>query len=604
LRYISARNKGGLLRTPTTVVNDGEQGPSQLSLLVMEDESAATIALPLFGVLTIGRGDVAEVRLSDPMVSRQHARLHLGHDGLLEVEDLGSANGTKVGEQRLDPNQRTAIKPGQPITIGATTLVVRHLPGQGKLRRAWPHAYFQARLEEECARAADTREPLAIVRLSVSGELEPAVVADVLAPALRRPDLLGHFAPGEYELLLPSTPPELAAAITQDLTGRLVARGAKVRTGMACLPRDGRQPDVLLALSSDRARPMGPAVRGESTAVIVDDPAMKKLYQMAERIALGMISVLINGETGAGKEVMAEAIHRLSPRAKARFLCLNCATLSETLLESELFGHVKGAFTGATETKAGLLESAPGGTVFLDEVGEMPLGIQARLLRALETREVTRVGALKPQPIDVRFIAATNRDLDKDCEAGRFRRDLYFRLKGVQLELPPLRARPSEILPLARTFAAQFSKDAGLSATAALSPQAEQALLRYAWPGNIRELRNVLERAVLVSGGAEIDVEHLPPELLAPATTTPASGSAIADAAPREVTEPEPTIETLKPVDGPDGARESERERIIRALADHAGNQTRAARQLGISRSGLVAKLEIYQIPRPRKPVA
>jgi DNA-binding NtrC family response regulator len=593
------------LRTPTTVVSeDAEQKPSALSLLVMEEEATTAVTLPSFGVLTIGRGDGAEVRLAGPLVSRQHARLHLGTDGAIEVEDLGSANGTKLCEERLAANQRITLKPGEAITIGAATLVVRHLPGQGKLRRAWPHAYFVARLDEECERAQVSREPLAIVRIHVDGELDPATVADVLAPGLRPADVLGLYAPAEYELLLPNTPPELAEQIALDMTGRLFTRGAKARTGRACHPRDGRTPDVLLALASDRVRPMGPAVRGESSPVVVEDEAMRGLYQMAQRIAPGTISVLITGETGAGKEVMAEAIHRLSPRARARFLCLNCATLSETLLESELFGHVKGAFTGATETKAGLLESAPGGTVFLDEVGEIPLGMQARLLRVLEMKEVTRLGAVKASPIDVRFIAATNRDLEKECDAGRFRRDLYYRLKGVALELPPLRERPSEILPLARAFSAQFSKDLGRAAPAELSADVEKALLRHPWQGNIRELRNAIERGVLLSGGGQLELEHLPPDVLepAPATTEPPPDGVAAAPAPPE---PAPAIETLKPP-ASNGAIESERDRIVRVLAENAGNQTRTAKQLGISRSGLVAKLEIYQIPRPRprKPTA
>jgi DNA-binding NtrC family response regulator len=569
----------------------------------MEDEATTTVTLPSFGALTIGRGDGAEVRLSGPLVSRQHARLHVGADGALEVEDLGSANGTKLRGERLAANQRMAITPGEAITIGAATLIVRHLPGQGKLRRAWPHAYFVARLDEECERVQASPEPLAVVRVHVTGDLDPATVADVLAPGLRPADVLGLYAPGEYELLLPNTPPELAAAIALDMTGRLFARGAKTRAEMACHPRDGRTPDVLLALASDRVRPMGPAVRGESSPVVVEDQAMRALHQMAQRIAPGMISVLIAGETGVGKEVMAKTIHRLSPRARADFLCLNCATLSETLLESELFGHVKGAFTGATEAKAGLLESAPGGTVFLDEVGEIPLGMQARLLRVLETREVTRLGAVKASPIDVRFISATNRDLEKECDAGRFRRDLYYRLKGTALELPPLRARPSEILPLARTFSEQFSKDLGRATPAALSADVEKALLRHAWRGNIRELRNVIERAVLLSNGGQIDVEHLPPELLEPAPAVTAEPPPSGVAAPPAVAEPAPTIETPK-APAANGASESERDRIVRVLAENAGNQTRTAKQLGISRSGLVAKLEIYQIPRPRKPAA
>ncbi len=323
--------------------------------------------------------------------------------------------------------------------------------------------------------------------------------------------------------------------------------------------------------------------------IVVRDPAMQSLHALLGRIAAGDISVLLLGETGVGKEVFAESVHRLSPRNKKPFLRLNCAALTETLLESELFGFEKGAFTGANNPKPGLLESARGGTVFLDEVGDLPLPIQAKLLRVIEDRKVLRLGGLTPRPIDVRFVAATNRDLEAEIEKGTFRRDLFFRLNGISLVIPPLRERAGEIADLARTFVKQASERGGRSAPL-IGPDAMAALERHAWPGNIRELRNMIDRAVLLCDG-EIRVEHLS----LPAARAPAS---VREAAPPKAA----------PVDAGDGRSKLrsevdafERQRIVEALEKCAGNQTRAAKLLGISRRTLTNRLNEYSIPRPLK---
>ena len=239
--------------------------------------------------------------------------------------------------------------------------------------------------------------------------------------------------------------------------------------------------------------------------------AMRRVHELAERAAAGTINVLIAGETGVGKELLAETVHRASPRRGGPYVCLNCAALSETLLESELFGHERGAFTGAVQAKLGLLETAGRGTLFLDEVGELPLATQAKLLRVIETREVARLGSVRPQRIDVRFIAATNRDLEAEVARGAFRADLYYRLNGITLTIPPLRSRLEEIRPLAETFLRQICRDLGRQPPL-LPPVSVAHLEAYGWPGNIRELKNVIERAVLLCEGPVLEPQHMPLE--------------------------------------------------------------------------------------------
>jgi DNA-binding NtrC family response regulator len=332
------------------------------------------------------------------------------------------------------------------------------------------------------------------------------------------------------------------------------------------------------------------------------DEAMRTIHHLAERAAAGTINVLILGETGVGKEVMARAVHHLSPRREGPYVCLNCAALAENLLESELFGHERGAFTGASGAKMGLLETAAGGTLFLDEVGEMPTAIQSKLLRVIETREVTRVGSVRPRQIDVRFVAATNRDLEAEVERGAFRRDLYFRLNGISIRIPPLRERRSEIQPLAETFLRQICQELRRPEPR-LPPKTLAALQGRDWPGNIRELKNVIERAVLLCSGPEVGLEHLPEErprrqsALVPErpdrhASDGRSDLASGTAAPRARSTTTPDVL---------GAQASDKQRILDALASCAGNQSRAAKLLGMPRRTFVARLDRYQIARPKK---
>jgi two-component system response regulator AtoC len=297
--------------------------------------------------------------------------------------------------------------------------------------------------------------------------------------------------------------------------------------------------------------------------------SLHEVEEMARRAARARVSVLITGETGAGKEVLARRIHEWSPRAERPMISINCAGLCESLVESELFGHESGAFTGARGPKVGLVESADGGTLFLDEVGELPLPVQAKLLRVLEAREVLRVGAVSPRPLDVRFIAATNRDLETEVAHGRFRADLLFRLDGIRLKVPPLRERAQDIPALAALFLAEFCRRESWPAPA-LSEEALAAMGRHSWPGNVRELRNAVERAALMCRDQRIRAADL------------ALPVDVVDEA-----EVDPEV--------------SQRERILAALAACAGNQSRAAERLGISRRTLINRLDDLGVPRPIK---
>jgi DNA-binding NtrC family response regulator len=544
---------------PSTIIDrktPDPAGSAGLHLVVMGPDEFASHPLPASGEVVIGRGGGAEVSLADPLASRRHARLRVGPT--LEVEDLGSANGTRLREQPLPPRQPARVLPGEAIAIGSTILMIQQNRPRPLPRALLPHAEFEGRVDWECARAEATGATFSVVRLQLSRG-EAAALAAAAAEVLRPIDLLGAYGPSEYEVLLPGLGPEAAGPVARALAR---TAGARARTGIAAYPADGRHAGALVARACARLRGEGDEVPDEESEAL--DEEMRRVHALAARAAAGNINLLILGETGAGKEVLARRVHRLSPRAERPLVCINCAALSEPLLESELFGHERGAFTGATAAKPGLLETAPGGTVFLDEVGELPAALQAKLLRVIETRELTRVGSVRPRQIDVRFIAATNRDLEAEVARGAFRRDLFFRLNGMTLSLPPLRQRPREIPALCRLFLTELSPAAGRKTPPRLTAEALARLCAHPWPGNVRELRNAIERALLLASGDEIGVEHLPG----------------APAPPAEA---------------------SERERILAALAACAGNQSRAARQLGISRKVLLARLDSYGVKRPRK---
>ncbi len=468
------RNPPDSTLVSTARTGEGANNRIPRRLMVGTGQNVTTHVIPDEGIVTVGRAPEATIRIENPSVSRLHVRLHLG--AVVRVEDLGSANGTRIAGKRLTANELTPIPPGQVVEIGTSWVMVANAPLTGST----------------------------IVSSQDENEIS---------------------SPGR--------------------------------------DRDG---------------------------LVVKDPAVREMHRLIERVALGDISVLLHGETGVGKEVFARRIHSLSPRADKPFLGLNCAALAATLLESELFGYERGAFTGAVQMKPGLLETAQGGTVLLDEIGDMPISIQVKLLRVLEERQVLRIGGTKPRPIDVRLLSATNRNLEKAVEEGSFRRDLFFRLNGITLEIPPLRDRPSEIEPLARRFADLAARRLGATSPPQIEPAVWDHLRRYQWPGNIRQLRNVMERAVVLCEGGPIGIDDFAPDTYVGPAPGPPGPS-------RSPTSPLPALAF-----GPNNSSNpDERQRIVDALERCAGNQTRAAELLGISRRTLVSRLGEYNMPRPRK---
>jgi DNA-binding NtrC family response regulator len=411
--------------SPRTVGPGNDESTRELRLVTFWRGGSATYDLPPGSRLVVGRSDDSDVRIPDDSVSRRHAAVHGGRPP--RIEDLGSANGTIVGDHRILPNEPVELAPSTVVELGDALIVVR-------------------------------------------------------------------------------------------------------------------------AVAADEARSEPPAAGERATP----DPPTARAEELVDQVAPTSVAVLVLGETGVGKGLVAETIHRRSPRGAGPFVRVDCAALAESLLESELFGHERGAFSGAQQAKPGLLEAASGGTILLDEVGDMPSATQAKLLHVLEHNEVLRVGSVTPRPIDVRYVAATHRDLQTLVDEGSFRRDLFLRLNGASIRVPPLRERRSEIPSLARAFVSEACVRMGRP-PAAITDEAMRLLVSYGWPGNVRELRNAMVRAALFAQSGRI------------------------------------------------GVRELERQRILEALERCGRVQAAAARALGIARSTLRSRMKRLGLLPPRR---
>lgn len=576
------------------------RGVSGLILRMVSRQLVESVRLPVQGELCIGRGERANLRfaqLND--LSRRHAMLRIGDP--LELCDLASSNGTYVRGALLPPNEFVPLSLREPFLLSDTTFVVQREALEDQPTQVVGRDPIRELLEAKLASDSTT----GVVRLRVDGSRDWVVCTRML---LSRTDVVGILSDQQIVLLLLHRNETQITALAAALERVLLRTGCLQHFELHVVPRDGITPATLLGvdksnpvlLSSTHRPPPGSPSSSRVDRIVVS-PSMIKLYELAGEVAAAPTSLLLLGETGAGKDVLARSVHERSPRNSAPFVGINCAALPENLLESELFGYEKGAFTGAVAAKPGLLESAEGGTVFLDEVGEMPASIQAKLLRVLEEHQVLRIGALKLRPVDFRLIAATNRNLHTEMAAGRFRSDLYYRINGLSLHVPPLRERQEEIAPLVAHFA-QRAAETFAKPVPAFSPNALKLLMQYGWPGNIRELRNVVQRAVLLCRGSEITAEYLAQDLGEP--SQPSDDFAVELTQPRPIQpslEVEPPPPTGQGTSLQDELTAIESRRIVDALEACAGNQTRAAQMLGMTRRAFIVRLNRYNIRRPRR---
>jgi DNA-binding NtrC family response regulator len=546
---------------------------ARTTLVLYHRDGAMVAQLAKGHSIVVGRSAPSDVEIPDLGLSRQHARFTWDDQGVW-VEDLKSTNGTK---KNGEPITRAKVVPGDEIAVGPVMVSVHVMSSvDDELRGFDGHDRFVAALGDEITRARTFQRPLALVMVrSANKDGHVSRWASRLRMRLRPVDRVGIYGPTAVLIAVPEATSESVQGLLAELTGG----DPPLTCGAVSFPSDGGSVEELIAALQVAKRVDRAPVA--DTAVVVKNAAMKQVMTTVKRLAQSTIAVLINGETGTGKEVIARAIHDGGPRKKQPLRTINCAAIPGTLIESVLFGHEQGAYTGADRSARGIFEQADGGTVLLDEIGELALSAQAALLRVLETKKVTRVGGDKEIDVDVRVIAATHRDLDAMVEAGRFRQDLLYRLNTMTLRIPPLRERVDEIRPLAERFLRETCKQAGADVRT-IDPQALAALEAYGWPGNVRELRNAIERAVVLAEGKTIVLADL---------TDRIRGGARAHV-------PDPEQQAEIPTDYKENVRRYEAELIVRALHKHDGNQTEAARALGLPLRTLVHKIQTYGIKK------
>jgi DNA-binding NtrC family response regulator len=468
-------------------------------LAVIDGEASRLCELPAEGEVCIGRMATCDLVLKNPSVSRCHADLRIAR-GTMSLSDRRSTNGTFVNGRKVA--EAVVLQDGDVLSIGEVTLVLHH---QAAPTGGVPAFDLVTERLEECLHEIIASHRTASILVLYGSRWRDDDRKQILAfcrSRLHAADLSEWHERGYLWLILPGGADDVRRHLLEDLC----ASWGPVFVGSGNCPTDGCDTGGLLALA--RMRLEAAIAEGSSLSnteitlgdrsIIVADEAMIRIYDLIRRLAPSDLPVLILGETGVGKESAALAVHCWSSRHRQPFVTLNSAALPETLIESELFGYEKGAFSGAISTKPGLFETAAGGTIFLDEVGDLSLTAQAKLLRALDSKRILRVGGTREIEIDVRIVAATNHELGADVNAGRFRRDLFHRLSAAQVVVPPLRERKRELALLTRLFLSDSCNRVGRPILE-ISPKVMQELLSYRWPGNIRELRNVIEFSVVTS---------------------------------------------------------------------------------------------------------
>jgi len=554
------------------------------SLVLYHRDGAKVVPLVAGSPVVVGRTYPADAVIADDGLSRRHAQFSWENDGFF-VEDLGSTNGTTLKGAPLVGRAR--LSPGDEVRLGGVTATVHVLaPQEEELRGIEGHDRFVAILEDELVRARTFGRPLSLLMVHAS---DMSARLPAIREKLRPVDRLGAYAPGTLLILLP----ELARAQAQSTV--TAVSSSEVRCGIATFPDEATTSEEMIEAVRRSARGEALAAHGErvppaTSSIVIASPRMREVYDTVARVSASSLPVLILGETGAGKEVIARAIHEGSARKKGPLRCINCAAIPATLLEGMLFGHEKGAFTGADRATKGIFEQASGGTVLLDEIGELAPAAQAALLRVLENKRVTRLGSDRETEVDVRIVAATHRDLHAMAEAGTFRWDLLYRLDAMTLALPPLRERREDIAPLAELFLREANRENG-RAVRDIEPRAAKVLEAYRWPGNVRELRNVIDRAVVITRGDRITLEDLPERVRAAAPAT-------SDAPPPTTSLPpdDPLLDYKERVRQRMQAYETDL--ILEALERHQGNQTEAAKALGMPVRTLAHKIQQYGIKK------
>ncbi|MGK4002081.1 sigma 54-interacting transcriptional regulator [Sorangium sp. So ce1036] len=582
----------------------------RLAVVVQARYSTEVALLASDTPLVVGRAAPADLQVDDPTLSRRHARFALEGDRLT-VEDLSSRNGTWIAGRRVD---RSRIEIGDEVMLGSALACVHVLAPTGESLGIDGEERFRRRVDEEAARAREFRRPFALLVVRAArGGGRTAHVQDWLAEvreAIRPFDRIATYGPEAAQVLLPELGTEEATRVAQRIAALRGKGRGPLLVGVAAYPDAGSTVESLISLSRDAASRAGPErpVEVEGTRAFADGQvleeealvagrAMRDVLALVERVAGARVPVILHGETGTGKEVLARALHERGPRRGKRMVRVNCGAIPRELVESTLFGHERGAFTGAATQQKGVFEEADGGTVFLDEIGELSLPAQAALLRVLETQTLCRVGSLREITVDVRVVSATHRDLEAMVSAGAFRSDLFYRLSTVVLKIPPLRERTDEIEPLSRRFLAR-ANEANAREVKGLTPAVLERFRAYAWPGNVRELRNVIERAVVMARGALIDEEDLP-----------AWVRGVEEEAPAVVVaeRPAPARQGDTPVEGdnPAGIRRKVDEyeaRILQEALDAAGWSRRAAAELlGMPVRTLSYRMKRLGLRRPKR---
>jgi DNA-binding NtrC family response regulator len=562
-------------------------------VLVVQAESSRRVPLPAEGRLIVGSGEAAAIRVGG--VAPELAELDLQPD----EARLAARPGERVVVNGEPLRGTRALTSGDVIALGEATLVFHRAPRLPRARRALSLRELRDRLHQETERSLRGLRPLALLAVELDEEGRGArrdLVEAAVFGALRFVDLVGWDDDGtELLVVLPETG-EAASIPSQRLLEALATLAPGARAGLALCPADTPVADALITGARGAAQGARPGevarVRGEvyprpvaGQKIVAVDPMTRSLLALAERLARSDIPVLVSGETGVGKELVAMALHHWSARHDQPLVTINCAAVAESLFESELFGHERGAFTGAVSSKRGLLEAAGAGTVVLDEIGECPLASQAKLLRVIETRCAGRVGAVGTYAIEARFVAVTNRWLGDEVAAGRFRRDLFYRLSAASLVVPPLRDRTLEIPVLARVFLAEACRRHDRPPMD-LSAAAVQRLCLHDWPGNVRELKNLMDFCAATVDGPSLGPEHVPAHV---------GGSAPPWLLPREPrSQPPATFRSIR-----EEVRELERTRMEQALARAGGVRTRAAALIDMPLRTFVTKLRVYGLAAP-----